>query len=145
MATYLLTDDVAYAAWFPTTSAALGWAHRWGAPDDNYRAIPDIGDVADARNFLVGFAEDGPLNWPGYEDAHYRMLIAKADAARSEEARNAWLHAAELRLLNANAVVPLYFYTSKHLVAPRVAGYAPNALDRHASRWLSLRSGAMPD
>ncbi len=26
-------------------------------------------DVADARNFLVGFAEDGPLNWPGYDDA----------------------------------------------------------------------------
>lgn len=104
-----------------------------------------IGDVADARNFLVGFSGDGPLNWPGYDDAHYRDLIAKADAARSEAARNAWLHAAELRFLNANAVVPLYFYTSKHLVAPRVAGYAPNALDRHASRWLSLRSGTTPE
>lgn len=97
-----------------------------------------IGDVADARNFLVGFAEDGPLNWPGYDDAHYRALMAKADAARSEAAREAWLRAAETRLLHAHAVVPLYFYTSKHLVSPRVAGYEANPLDRHASRWLRL-------
>jgi oligopeptide transport system substrate-binding protein len=98
-----------------------------------------IGDVADPRNFLAAFADDGALNWPGYDDARYRMLFAKADAARSERARNAWLRAAETRLLHGHALIPLYFYTSKHLVAPQVRGFEANPLDRHPSRWLALR------
>jgi oligopeptide transport system substrate-binding protein len=98
-----------------------------------------IGDVADARNFLGAFAGDGALNWPGYDDARYRESFAKADAARSETVRNAWLRAAETRLLHAHALIPLYFYTSKHLVSPQVAGFEANPLDRHPSRWLQLR------
>ena len=98
-----------------------------------------IGDVADPRNFLAGFADDGALNWPGYDDAHYRTLVARADAARSEAARNAWLRAAETRLLHDHALIPLYFYTSKHLVADTVEGWQANPLDRHGTRWLRLR------
>jgi len=97
-----------------------------------------IGDVADACNFLAAFGSDGPLNWTGYDDPGFRERLERADAARSEAARNAWLRAAEQRLLNAHAVIPLYFYTSKHLVAPNVRGFAPNTLDRHASRWMRL-------
>lgn len=97
-----------------------------------------IGDLPDARNFLAAFGSDGPLNWMGYDDAGYRQRLAQADAAHSLDARNAWLRAAEQRLLNDNAAIPLYFYTSKHLVATGVRGFEPNALDRHASRWLSL-------
>lgn len=99
-----------------------------------------IGDVADARNFLGAFAADGALNWPGYDDARYRELFANADAARSENARNAWLRAAETRLLHAHALIPLYFYTSKHLVSPQVHGFEANPLDRHPSRWLRLEA-----
>ncbi|RNF82876.1 peptide ABC transporter substrate-binding protein [Montanilutibacter psychrotolerans] len=98
-----------------------------------------IADLPDARNFLAAFGSDGPLNWTGFDDAGFRERLAKADAAASEAARNAWLHAAEVRLLQANAVVPLYFYSSKHLVSPRVRGFEANALDRHASRWLRLQ------
>ena len=98
-----------------------------------------IADVPDARNFLAAFGSDGPLNWTGFDDAGFRERLRKADAAKSETARNAWLHAAEMRLLNANAVIPLYFYTSKHLVSDRVLGFEANPLDRHASRWLRLR------
>ena len=97
-----------------------------------------IGDLADARNFLAAFGSDGPLNWMGYDSAAYRERLAKADAAKSETARNAWLRAAEQRLLNDDAAIPLYFYSSKHLVSRRVRGFESNALDRHASRWLSL-------
>jgi oligopeptide transport system substrate-binding protein len=98
-----------------------------------------IADVPDARNFLAAFGSDGPLNWTGFDDAGFRERLAKADAAKSEAARNAWLRAAEVRLLNAHAVLPLYFYTSKHLVSGRVLGFEANPLDRHASRWLRLR------
>lgn len=97
-----------------------------------------IADVPDARNFLVAFGSDGPLNWTGFDDPGFRARLAKADAARSPVARSAWLHAAETRLLQADAIIPLYFYTSKHLVDARVRGFEPNALDRHASRWLTI-------
>ena len=95
-----------------------------------------VGDVVDARNFLAAFGSDGPLNWTGYDDAGFRDRLAKADAAKSEAARNAWLQAAEQKVMNDHAVIPLYFYTSKHLVRPEVDGFEANPLDRHASRWL---------
>jgi oligopeptide transport system substrate-binding protein len=99
-----------------------------------------VGDVVDARNFLAAFGSDGPLNWTGFDDAGFRERLAKSDAAKTEVARNAWLHAAEQRLLNDNAVIPLYFYTSKHLVDVGVLGFDANPLDRHASRWLRWRN-----
>ena len=99
-----------------------------------------IADVPDARNFLVAFDGDGALNWTGFSDAGFRARMARADVARTPSARNAWLHAAETRLLQSDAVIPLYFYTSKHLVDARVRGFEPNALDRHASRWLRLEA-----
>ena len=97
-----------------------------------------IADVPDARNFLAAFGGPGPLDWTGYDDPGVQQRLARADAARSPAARNAWLHAAETRVLQSDAVIPLYFYTSKHLVDARVRGFAPNALDHHASRWLRL-------
>lgn len=101
-----------------------------------------IADVPDARNFLAAFGSDGALNWTGYDDAGFRARLARADAAASEAARNAWLRAAETRLLAHDAVIPLYFYASKHLVHPSVRGFEANALDRHASRWMSLAEPA---
>ena len=98
-----------------------------------------IGDVADPRNFLAAFASDGALNWMGWQDPGFTRAIARSDAARSEQARLLWLHAAETRLVQAHAVIPLYHYTSKHLVDPRVDGFLPNPLDRHATRWMALR------
>lgn len=98
-----------------------------------------VGDVVDARNFLAAFGSDGPLNWTGYDDAGFRQRLARADAAKTDAARNAWLRAAEQKLLNDQAAIPLYFYTSKHLVRPEVLGFEANPLDRHASRWLRWR------
>ncbi|MET0892129.1 MAG: peptide ABC transporter substrate-binding protein [Pseudoxanthomonas sp.] len=98
-----------------------------------------VGDVVDARNFLAAFANEGPLNWTGYDQAGFRERLASADGARTDAARNAWLRAAEQKLLNDHAVIPLYFYTSKHLVREEVLGFEANPLDRHASRWLRWR------
>jgi oligopeptide transport system substrate-binding protein len=98
-----------------------------------------IADVADARSFLAPFGDDGALNWSGWRDDAFRELLAAADAAPTPAAQAASLHAAERRLLDAHAILPLYFYTSKHLVDPRLEGFEPNPLDRHASRWLRWR------
>lgn len=99
-----------------------------------------IADVDDARNFLAAFAADGPLNWIGYRDAGFDALIAQADNSADPAQRNALLAQAESRLLGQQAMIPLYFYTSKHLVKPTVHGFRANPLDHHASRFLTLDS-----
>ncbi|MBS0457332.1 MAG: peptide ABC transporter substrate-binding protein [Proteobacteria bacterium] len=95
-----------------------------------------IADVADARDFLAAFASDGPLNWTGWRDPGFDALLARADASADAHARNGLLAQAEAHLLAAQPLVPLYFYTSKHLVKPWVAGYLANPLDHHPSRFL---------
>ena len=55
---------------------------------------------------------------------------------------NRLLREAEARLLAHHAVIPLYFYTSRHLVRPEVDGFEANPLDRHPSRFLRLRAEA---
>ncbi len=97
-----------------------------------------IADVDDARDFLAAFASDGPLNWVGYRDPEFNALLQRADASAGPTERNALLAQAETRLLDNQAMIPLYFYASKHLVKPRVRGFVANPLDHHASRFLSL-------
>lgn len=98
-----------------------------------------IADVDDARNFLDNFRADSAANWSGHDDREFQQLMDAADAAPSLEERARLLRAAESRLLSAHAVIPIYYYTSKHLVRPEVQGFEPNPLDRHPTRFLRLR------
>lgn len=102
-----------------------------------------IADVDDARNFLALFqgGTDNVLNWSGFDDPAFDALIDAADSAPDAATRAVHLKAAERRLLAAHAIVPLYFYTSKHLVHADVDGWVDNPLDRHPSRFLRLREG----
>jgi len=100
-----------------------------------------IADVDDARNFLAAFASDGPLNWIGYRDVQFAALIVQADSTADPAQRNALLAQAEARLLANQAMIPLYFYTSKHMVKPTVHGFRANPLDHHPSRFLALDGG----
>lgn len=97
-----------------------------------------IADVDDARNFLDNFRAGSASNWTGYADPRFDALLDAADAAPTLAARRQHLREAEARLLDAHAILPLYFYTSKHLVRPEVRGFEANALDRHPSRFLTL-------
>lgn len=98
-----------------------------------------IADIDDARNFLDNFRADSAANWSGFDDREFQRLMDAADAATSLEGRARLLRAAEARLLSAHAVIPIYFYTSKHLVRPEVQGFHPNPLDRHPTRFLTLQ------
>lgn len=96
-----------------------------------------IADVNDPLEFLAIFSgRDNPLNTTGFDDAAFDALLHRAAALPNGSERRDLVAAAEARLLAANAVVPIYFYTSKHLVDARLLGFEANPLDRHASRWL---------
>lgn len=95
-----------------------------------------IADYDDAGSFLDLFASGSPLNWSGYANTAYDALLQEA-AAEAEPSRRAALRGdAEAMLLADYPIVPLYYYTSKHLVSPRLRGFEPNPLDRHPSRFL---------
>lgn len=99
-----------------------------------------IADVNDARNFLANFERGGATNWSGVDDPRFDALMDAADAATTPAERARRLQLAEARLLSLHAIVPVYFYTSKHLVRPEVLGFEANPLDHHPSRWLRLRT-----
>ena len=61
-------------------------------------------------------------------------MAATADG----EKRATWLATAERELLADVPLVPLYFYVSKHLVAPRVQGWYDNVMNVTYSKDLSV-------
>jgi ABC-type oligopeptide transport system substrate-binding subunit len=100
-----------------------------------------IGDYNDAHTFLSVMESGSPSNMPGYSNSEYDSLMQRAAAQVEPKARRLHLEEAERVLLADHAVIPLYFYVSKHLVSPQVRGWEDNVLDYHYSRHLSLASG----
>lgn len=98
-----------------------------------------VGDYDDASSFTDLFASGGENNLPGYANPRYDGLLRQAANAAEPAVRASRLAEAERTLLADYPIAPLYFMTNKHLVAPRVAGFLPNPLDRHPSRYLRLR------
>ncbi|NKI33843.1 peptide ABC transporter substrate-binding protein [Wenzhouxiangella sp. XN79A] len=96
-----------------------------------------IADWADPANFLDNFHSASPLNYAFLSDAELDRLLDAARALRGP-ARLETLLAAEDRLLDRHAIIPLYYYVSRHLVDPRLSGWEDNVMDIHLSRWLDL-------
>jgi len=101
-----------------------------------------IADIDDARDFLANFETASSTNWSGVDDAGFNALLRAADTATTLAERRQKLREAEAWLLNLQAVIPIYYYTSKHLLRSEVFGFEANPLDHHPSRFLRLRTPA---
>lgn len=89
-----------------------------------------IGDYVDPNNFLDLFLTGGGNNNTGFADARYDdLILRKAPQAATKEARFAVFHEAETLLMEQMPIIPLYTYTSKHLIHPSVNGMPPNLMD----------------
>lgn len=97
-----------------------------------------IADYNDAWSFLQLAQSDFGVNLTAYHRPEYDALLARAAGTSDISQRRASLEAAERVLLADHAVVPLYFYVSKHLVSPRVRGFVSNVLNVQYSRQLSF-------
>ncbi len=97
-----------------------------------------LGDYNDAHTFLSIMQSDASANTPGYANADYDAFMQRAAEQPDLLARKLFLGEAERELLGDHAVIPIYFYVSKHLVSPRVSGWGDNVLDYHYSQHLSL-------
>ena len=96
-----------------------------------------IGDYNDAYSFLQVLKGRFGINLPRYESDAYDAALAAASGSSGEE-RTAHLAVAERQLLEDVPLIPLYFYVSKHLVAPRVSGWYDNVMNVTYSKDLSL-------
>jgi len=97
-----------------------------------------IGDYNDAYSFLQVLKGGFGINLPRYQNDFYDQALAAASRSSGAE-RAQLLAAAERQLLDDVPLIPLYFYVSKHLVAPRVLGWYDNVMNVTYSKDLSLR------
>lgn len=103
-----------------------------------------IADTNDPMSFLETFRDGSPLNATGFDDPEFDVLLDRA-ARETDRARRAdLLFEAESRLVAAHAVIPIYYYTAKQLVRPRIEGFQPNPMDRHPTRFLRLADEPAP-
>ena len=97
------------------------------------------GDFDHPATFADIFRSVSPQNLPGYASVRYDRLLAEAEATVDVAAQMRLYAAAEAVLLEDSPIAPLYFYVSKHLVSPAIAGFENNVFDRHPSRYLRKR------
>lgn len=97
-----------------------------------------IGDYNDAYSFLQVLKGGFGINLPRYASDPYDVALAMAAVSTGAE-RATYLAAAERELLTDVPLIPLYFYVSKHLVAPRVSGWYDNVMNVTYSKDLSLK------
>jgi oligopeptide transport system substrate-binding protein len=89
-----------------------------------------VGDYVDPNNFLDLFLCAGGNNNTGFCDPDYDdMILRRAPQAASREERYAIFGAAETLLMEQMPILPIYTYTSNHLIHPSVQGMPSNLMD----------------
>ncbi len=104
-----------------------------------------IGDYVDPNNFLDLFISGGGNNNTGFADPRYdEMILRGAPRAATREERFAVFHEAETLLMEQMPIIPIYTYTSKHLIHPSVNGLPPNLMDSVNMKYVWLDQDWQP-
>lgn len=78
------------------------------------------------------------LNYGDYSNPEFDRLAAQAAMTLDIPERYRLFAEAEDISLRETGFIPLFFFSSRNLVAPYVKGFKVNAPDQHPSRWLSI-------
>lgn len=95
-------------------------------------------DYNDAINMLELLRSDIIYNYGRYNNAEFDALLRQSATIVDQEARAEILRQAEEIAMGETAVLPIYYYVSKNVVAPHVQGFVDNAKDIHRTRWLTI-------
>ena len=93
-----------------------------------------IGDYNDAYTFTQLLASDNEQNDSGFANDEYDALLDAASVEPDMQKRAALMEAAERLMLEAQPIIPIYFYVSKHLIKPWVGGFEANIMDHHYTK-----------
>jgi oligopeptide transport system substrate-binding protein len=96
-----------------------------------------IGDLF-PESFLRIWKTESPNNFAGWNNPEYDNLLARVDRTGDLGQRVDLVHQAEDLLLRESPLIPIYWYSSLHLVHPSVAGWYPNVLDDHPYKFIDL-------
>jgi oligopeptide transport system substrate-binding protein len=99
-----------------------------------------IGDYVDPNTFLDLFVTGGENNKTGWGNPRYDELIRAAARELDPERRLALFTQAETILMDEVPVLPIYYYVSQNIVAPRLGGFYENLQDDHLPKfwyWMS--------
>ena len=122
---------------------------EWGTfqADRNNKVFKDvarhgwIGDFNDAANFLdLERGNVGANSTSGYNNPEFDKLM---DAAVKETdlAKRAQIQQdAEKIMMADQPIIPIYTYTNKHMISPKVKGWIDNLPGFNLTRWLSIDS-----
>lgn len=95
---------------------------------------------ADPMGTLSLLRHGSPQNGGAFEDAEFEAALDASSKLLDPAARNRALRVAEQRLVEQQAVIPMYYLVGRRLVSQRVLGWKDDNLTSfRAARWLSLR------
>jgi oligopeptide transport system substrate-binding protein len=97
-----------------------------------------IGDYQDPFTFLELFHSEHGRNDAGYDNPRYDRLLERISSERIPAMRRNLMAEAERMILADQVILPVYTYVSKHLVDPRLQGWAENVMDYHLTRYMYL-------
>lgn len=94
-------------------------------------------DYNDARSFLYNFeTATGDMNYSKFSDAEFDNLVKQSDNEKDINKRASLMAKAEKIILDKDALAPVFFYTTRNLVNPRITGWVDNVSDYHRGRYL---------
>ncbi len=93
-----------------------------------------IGDYNDPYTFAEILESKHGLNDMSYDNPRYDELLLRASREADPGKRMGLLEEAERVMLDDMPVLPIYYYVSKQMIKPWVAGFEGNIMDHHHSR-----------
>lgn len=97
-----------------------------------------VADYADPSAFIFLFTSKSGNNYARFSSPYYDKEFWLAVKSSSVKETMSHYYNAEKDLLNANAIIPLYYYVGKVLVKPWVKGYKASNMDVHLTKYMYL-------
>ena len=97
-----------------------------------------VADYADPLTFLQLYTFNNPQNDARWKNPRFDALIAEATREPDVEKRLSLLRDAEQIMLDEMPIIPIYVYSSKQMVSPRVSGWYGNLLDMHPLQYIRV-------
>ena len=102
-----------------------------------------IGDYVDPNTFLDMYITDGGNNKTGFSHPRYdEIILEEAPRTLDRDARYELYQEAETLLMESMSILPIYTYSTKHLIHPSVHGLTPNIMDYTNLRYVWLEPEA---